>query len=49
MSSVSRPGRSTIQIWRIAWSAASPSLVIWSRIWSAMPTPAVPPPRMTTR
>ena len=30
-------------------AASSPSRAIWSRIWSAMPTPAVPPPKMTTR
>ena len=49
MSSASRPGRSTIQICRVAWRLVSPSRAIWSRIWSAMPTPAVPPPKMTTR
>ena len=49
MSAVSNPCRSTHQKRVTASSLESPSLTIESRSWSAIPIPAVPAPKMTTR
>ena len=43
------PSRSSAQNRAVASSRDSPSRTIWSRIMSAMPSPAVPAPWMTTR
>ena len=46
---VSRPARSTAQNLALARSSGSPSASIAAVSWSAMPVPAVPAPKITTR
>lgn len=49
MPSTSSPCLSTSHTRRVASLGSSPSRTIASRSWSAMPTPAVPAPKTTTR
>ena len=49
MSSTSRPWRSTAQILAVASASVSPRLIMASRSCRAMPLPALPAPKITTR